>query len=137
KRFHSERYAPLSRLLSQDDADLLIRSGIPVKAIRAFRAGRREVFRIYLRHLRADFSRLQQTGKLMILHSEVDRPDLAQALLRQNVAFRLALLRVESRLLLHALGLSGVDGDALLGPLESLSNAMYPFVSDSSMPTAA
>ena len=60
----------------------------------------------------------------MVLYSEEDRPDLAKALMQQDVRFRRALLQVHIRLALYRLGIGKVDVRGLVGALETVSHSV-------------
>jgi hypothetical protein len=67
-----------------------------------------------------DFHRLHLAARMTLLYAPEDRPDLAQALLRQRAVFTWAVLTVECRLLLHSLGLGPVDVSHLIGALDDM-----------------
>ena len=100
--FSIAKYRPMLRLLSEDDYRFLANQpGYQVKMASQLRAERRKVFRAYLRNLVRDFHRLHHAAKLMAVYSAHDRPELAQALMRQQVTFSVAVLSVKARLMLH------------------------------------
>ena len=51
------------------------------------------------------------------MESSADRPDLMHALFRQQVLFRMGLLRAECSMILEALGLVVVDFDEVIDAL--------------------
>src|ERR1700676_2828295 len=76
------RYRPMFRLLDESDCGF-IASGFPGNAnLRRFRAERRSLFRVYLRNLGADHSRIVGAIRDLLVQSQLDRPDLAKALYR-------------------------------------------------------
>ena len=119
--FTTASYRPMLRLLGEEDFNFLAaQPGITSETVRTFRRERRRVFRTYLRSLVRDFHRLHLAARMTLLYASEDRPDLAQALLRQRVMFAWAVTTVEFRLLLHAAGLAAVDVRGLIGALEDM-----------------
>jgi hypothetical protein len=111
------------RLLSgEDDRFLAAECGYTPSMLRKTRAERRRIFRAYLRNLVRDFNALHYTARILLLNSEVDRPELAAQLARVRLAFTWAVFVVHGRLLLHAAGLGPVDVRDLLGSLEGLQS---------------
>jgi hypothetical protein len=118
--FSANRYRPMLRMLSEDDPGFLRLQGLDKTAIRRIRRERRQIFRVYLGNLIRDFNLLHEAARLVLLMSEVDRPDLSARLIRTRVEFQRAVLAVRVRLFLHSLGLAGVDVRELVGALESV-----------------
>src|SRR5580658_4461034 len=77
----ADRYRPMLRLLSDDDLAFVSANS---KLHRELRAKRRNLFRGYLRCLTRDYARLLAGVRKAMVHSEVDRPDLARALARNR-----------------------------------------------------
>src|SRR5215469_12048681 len=103
------RYRPMFRLLDESDCGF-IASGFPGRAnLRRFRAARRSLFRVYLRNLGADHARIVGAMRELLVQSQMDRPELAKALYRCQLMFALAMISVEFKLQLHAMGLGTVD----------------------------
>jgi hypothetical protein len=114
-------YRPMLRLLGEQDYTFFAaQRGITPEAVTKFRQERRRVFRAYLRNLVRDFHRLHLAARMTLIYSSVDRPELAQALLRQKVTFAYAVTMVEFRLVLHSFGFGAVDVSQLLGALEDM-----------------
>jgi hypothetical protein len=114
------KYRPMERLLRENDLEFLsAQRGYTPELGRRFRAGRRRVFRAYLRTLRADFGRVALMLQTLIVHSAEDRGDLAAGLVRQRLLFAAGMLAIEARLLLHAFGVNAVNVD-VRGMVESL-----------------
>ena len=105
-----ERYRPMMHLLDAGELELLSSQPgfTPAKAAR-FRIERCQIFRGYLRCLRADFQRVCAALKLLMLHSRYDRPDLANVLIHQQLMFECGMALVGFRLFLYRWGLGGVD----------------------------
>ena len=105
-----ERYRPMMHLLDAGDVELLrSQPGFTPGMGAKLRFERCQVFRGYLRCLRADFQRVCTALKLLMLHSREDRPDLASVLIHQQVMFECGMLLVGFRLFLYRWGLCGVD----------------------------
>jgi len=119
-----ERYRPMFRLLDESDCEF-IASGFPGGSeLRRFRAERRSLFRIYLRDLGVDHSRIVDGIRDLLIRSQLDRPDLAKALYRCQWRFASAMISVESKLLLHVLGIGTVDVRSLVAAVECLQTQL-------------
>lgn len=127
--FSASKYRPMGRLLSESEFEYLAsQPGYTAEIGRRFRADRRRIFRGYLRSIRRDFSRLYLAAKLVALYSQVDRPDLATALLRRRAEFAYALMMIEVRLALHHFGLATVDVSGLVEAIERLQTEVRQLV---------
>jgi hypothetical protein len=116
-----QQYRPMERLLT--DADFrFLRSfpGTGERVARKLRSERRRIFRGYLRALDRDFGRVCAGLRCVVATAGEDRSELATLVMRQQVAFGVAMLRVELRLALHAAGLGAVDARQLLGCFDRL-----------------
>ena len=110
-----ERYRPMMRLLDGGDVEFLrTQPGFTPKMVSRLRIQRCQIFRGYLRSLNSDFGRVCAAIKLVMLQSRHDRPDLAGALMRQQVQFAAGLAGVYFRLVLYRWGLCGVDVSSLV-----------------------
>jgi len=119
--FSAIEYRPMKRLLSEEDFRFITRQpGYTPEIGKRLRKERRLVFRSYLRNLTRDFNRLYQAATILMVYSEVDRPDLAASLLKIRANFYYALGLVHLRLLLHAVGFEMMDVTPMLQPLEFL-----------------
>jgi hypothetical protein len=112
-----DRYRPMLRLLSDDDLAFVAADS---KLHRTLRARRRDLFRGYLRCLTRDYACLLAGVRQAMVHSGVDRPDLARALAKNRALFAIAICKVEFRLAMHATGFGSVDISALVDALEAL-----------------
>ena len=101
-----DRYRPMSRLLSLEDTELISDPALR----RKLRIQRRDIFRGYLLSLTRDYGKLLGEVRLIMAQSGIDRPDLAKALIRNQVLFSLARCRIEFRLGLYALGIGKAEG---------------------------
>jgi hypothetical protein len=115
------KYRPMERLLDESDTQFL--ASFPELAPcvgHRLRVERRRIFRAYMRSLRRDFGRIYSATKLLILYSEVDRPDLAMELLRQRAQFAYGMLVLECLLVCHTVGVGRVDVRGLIGSLDRM-----------------
>lgn len=115
----AKRYRPMARLLDSEE-EAWVSSRLGRAAVSRFRAERRRIFRGYLRSLERDFGGICAAIRLMLAHSEQDRPELAAALMRQEAAFAFAVFSVRCRLMLHAAGIGTVDVRRLVGALDQV-----------------
>jgi len=113
----ANRYRPMVRLLSEEDAALVSADKALAKKLRA---QRRDIFRSYLNCLTKDYARLLHGVRMAMVRSGEDRPDLARALAKNKILFTLALCRIEYRLLLHQAGLGTVDVSGLVDAIDAL-----------------
>ena len=105
-----ERYRPMMHLLDAGDVEFLrSQPGFTPGMAAKLRIERCQVFRGYLRCLRADFQRVCAALKLLMLYSREDRPDLANVLIHQQLMFECGMALVGFRLFLYRWGLCGVD----------------------------
>ena len=111
------RYRPMLRLLSEEDF-------APVRGnkrlMRRLRADRTAIFRGYLRCLARDYGSLLAGLRMAAFQSSVDRPDLAQAILRNRMLFAGLLCRLDMMLFLHRAGIRGIDVTGLVETLDTL-----------------
>ena len=77
--------SPLEKLLDPAEFQFLERRGMKPVQIRAFRAKRRSLFRMYMRRLTHDFNTAHSALKMVLVTSEIDRPDLVRELGRQRL----------------------------------------------------
>lgn len=117
------RYRPMERLLASKDVEFLRSTdGWTPELEDAFRAGRRRLYRRYLRLISRDFGRLHMAARTLALLSPVDRPDLGMALVREQFAFSKALAAAHLRLAFHAFGYEAGDARNVLRALESMNS---------------
>jgi hypothetical protein len=111
----ARRYQEMERLL---DVRLSCQQGDSMVQLRKDRI---RVFRCYIHQLADDFDRICTALKMAMVNSQVDRPDLAGALMRQQFLFTLAIMAVEFRLIQFRFGWSGVSSEMLTESLRLLS----------------
>jgi hypothetical protein len=110
-----EQYLPMMRLLDgQDLAFLRSQPGFTPAMAANLRVQRCRVFRGYLRCLDTDFSRVSTALKLVMLHSGLDRPDLASVLVHHQLMFASGLAMIQVRLFLYRWGVGTVDVASLV-----------------------
>ena len=112
-------YRPFHRLLDPDDFAFLRDRGISEARVKKLVAERRRIYRLCLRSLASDFNTVHRALNMVLIHSQVDRPDLAAHLAKQRFTFYRNLMMVEIRLALHTWGVRMPAID-LLQPLEML-----------------
>jgi len=123
------RYRPMFRLLDESDCGF-VATGFPEDShlLRRFRAERRSLFRVYLRNLGDDHARIVSAIRNLLVESQLDRPELAKALYRCQLMFALAMVSVEFKLLLHAMGIGTVDVRSLVAAVEGLQLQLQDMV---------
>ena len=110
-----ERYRPILRLLAEGEMDFLdSQPGFTPGMLAAVRRHRAEAIRDRLQAMSCDFSLVCAALKLIMLQSQVDRPELALALLRSQITFAGNMLLAHGRLWLYRVGLGSVDVSALI-----------------------
>jgi hypothetical protein len=117
----TERYRPMVRLLDSSDIEFLrSQPGFTRKMEAQVRAQRCRIFSAYLDCLDTDFKRVCLALKLVMAQSSQDRPDLAAALIHQQVIFASGLLGARFRLCLYRLGICSVDVSSLVTIFDSM-----------------
>lgn len=116
-----ERYRPMMRLLNGEDVTFLkTQPGFTPRMATKLRIQRCQIFRGYLGCLTTDFRRVCGAIKLIMLHSDCDRPDLATVLMRHQLMFGLGMVRVHFRLALYRWGLCNVDVSSLVNVFDGM-----------------
>src|SRR5579863_6610202 len=119
--FCPARYKAMERLLEETDYQYVAsKSGNSKKLEKRFRAQRVRIFRDYVNCLSQDFTHICATIKKLMVDSEVDRPDLAGLLMKQNFIFTVTVLSIEIRLMLYSAGLGRPDGRDLVVSLDTM-----------------
>ena len=125
----ADRYRPMLRLLDAADIDFLrSQPGFTRTMEVTLRAQRCRIFRGYLKCLDNDFSRVCLALKLVMTQSAQDRPDLAAALVQQQVMFASGLLSAHFRLLLYRYGVCSVDCSNLVQMFDAMSGELRNLV---------
>jgi len=116
-----DRYRPMLRMLDEGDIEFLrSQPGFTPSMAKKLRTQRTQIFRGYLRSLETDFERVCAAIKLVMLQSNHDRADLAEALIRQQVTFACSMLAVRCRLYLYSFGLGSVEVSQLVKIFDGL-----------------
>lgn len=119
--FSPSRYRAMERLLDETDQDFLrAQPGVSAKVEQKFRKARVTLFRAYMHQLSDDFHRVCKALKILMVHAQVERHDLAGLILKQQFHFTVTMMATEVRLTLYGLGWAGVDAQALLEPLTAV-----------------
>jgi hypothetical protein len=117
-------YGPLQRLLDPAEFEFLRRRGVAEARINKLRRERRQIYRLCLRSLAADFNSIQQALSLFLVQAQEDRPDLAAELAKQKVRFYRSLFVAEAGLIVHACGINRMPSVDLLLPFTALQEQL-------------
>ena len=121
EEFSAATYRPMGRLLAEDEFRFLSKQpGYTSEMGKRLRKERRLVFRAYLRNIIRDFNRLYSGATILMVYSDVDRPELAASLFRIRTNFYYALLLIHVRLAMHSAGFEMIDVKPMLQSLEFL-----------------
>jgi hypothetical protein len=124
----------MMRLLDGGDLEFLrSQPGFTSSMAGKLRAQRCQIFRGYLRCLSNDFGRVCSAIKLVMLQSKHDRPDLATALLRNQMMFATGIVVVQCRLFLYRWGLCGVDVTSIVKIFDMMRIELRTLVPASAM----
>ncbi|MBM3814842.1 MAG: hypothetical protein FJW20_24720 [Acidimicrobiia bacterium] len=135
--FSAAQYRPMTRLLSEEDFLFLRRQpGYEAGIEKRLRAQRRRVFRAYLDSLTEEFQALHRAVRALIVNAPVDQPGLASAIVKQSLYFHFALAAIEFRLMLHVVGIGGVQVD-VAPVVESVRQMQDQFLNLIPRPAAA
>ena len=116
-----ERYRPMLKLLSGEDVAFLRRRPDHTSAMELkFHAQRCQIFLGYLHNLEEDFGRVCGALKLLMMHAEQDRPDLATTLVVARLQFTCGVAAARVQAQLFRWGLGTVDVADLLKIFTSL-----------------
>lgn len=133
----TEQYRPMMRLLDSADIEFLrSQPGYTREMETKLRRQRVQVFRGYLRCLNADFQRVCMALKILMTHSEQDRPELASALMHQQLLFGLGMILVHGRLILYRWGICQVDVSGMVGIFDRMRSELCALV-PASVPNCA
>ena len=132
----TERYRPMLRLLRRDDFDFLADAAVTRECLAKLRVQRCQIFRAYLLEMDADFRQICTALKAILLHSHVDRPDLASALLRNQLAFGYRKITLHIQVLLFQYEIGTVDVSDLVKLFDSMRMELHTLVPAGSAATA-
>lgn len=117
-------YRHLNRLLDPADFEFLRRRGVAEAKIKKLRRERRQIYKLSLRSLAADYNRVQQALNMVLVQSEIDRADLAATMAKQKVYFYRSLMIAEASLILHACGVDRIPTVDLVRPFVTLQEQL-------------
>jgi hypothetical protein len=116
-----ERYRPMLRMLDEEDLHFLSRQpGFTPQMAAKFRAQRCRMFKGYLTSMQVDFGRICTALKVLMAQSELDRTDLASALIRNQISFTYRMAAVQVRLTLYRCGFGHVDVTSLMSVFDGM-----------------
>ncbi len=122
KSFSLDRYRAMSGLLADDDFAFLSRQpGFDLSLYKKLRRERLQIFRQYFNRLIVDFNRLHFTARALVARNHQDSSDLAALLFQSQMRFYAAVLRAECSYVFCRFGLRAPNVQALLEPLQALS----------------
>ena len=123
--FSPARYRLMERLLDEADEKFLAsqsEGGADVE--KKFRTLRIKIFRGYMQQLSDDFNHIHKVLKGQLVQSDVERPDVAGRLMKQQFLFAFSMMRIELKLVLYGLGWRGMDVCSLTESLDRLRNQL-------------
>ena len=116
-----DRYRPMQRLLDTAELDFLrAQPGFNPQMESRLRIQRCRIFRGYLRNLEHDFKLICTAIKVLMVQSAQDRPDLASALVKNQMAFAYGMMVVQFEVLCYRYGLGTVDVAGLVELFDGL-----------------
>jgi len=119
--FSLDRYQPMGRLMAEEDLVFLkSQPGYRAEMGTRWKRERRQIFRLYLAELKADFRGLHAHARELVAGSGADSAALVEVLMKQQVTFLMATTALEFRLALQQAGVGRVD----ITPLIELVEAM-------------
>jgi hypothetical protein len=122
-----ERYAAFPRLMSSADLEFLAaQPGYEPAIGRNLKRAHARATRLYLREMRADFSRLCRAARAIARTSETDRSDLVTTVHREQFVFYWRMLGVQTRVALSAFGLPVPALPSLAESLARIQSAIEP-----------
>ena len=124
------RYAPMQRLLSQEDIALVANDKALAGQLRRQRCN---VARGYLRCMSKDFAALHASVREMLQNAEHDSPELGLLILRSRYNFLFSSLRIEMTLWLYRYGIGAIDLSSLVEQITALG----AFAQPQALPAAA
>lgn len=115
------RYEPMLRLLDESDFRFLSEQpGFTPEMASRLRVQRYRIFRAYLRNLRDDFAGLLAALNFVLANADHDRPELASAMLRAQLAFARRFAVAHIRAFAWRFGIGSVNAVDLLGVFEGI-----------------
>jgi len=117
--FCPSRYRVMEQLLDEADQKLAACAG-DREAERKVGKLRVRILRGYMQQLSEDFNRICKASKDLMVNSEVDRPDIAGSLMRQQLLFSFLMMSVEMKLIVFGFGWRGLDVSSLTRTLNGM-----------------
>jgi hypothetical protein len=117
--FCPTRYRVMEQLLDEADQKLAACAGDP-KAEHKIRKLRVKILHGYMHQLAEDFNSICKATKALLVNSEVDRPDIAGSLMKQQLLFSFLMMSVEMKLIVFGFGWRGVDVSSLTRTLNGM-----------------
>jgi hypothetical protein len=116
-----ERYRPMLGLLNQEDLQFLrTQPGFTPQMATSFRIQRCQLVQEHLRNLDSDFKRICMALKVLMVQAEHDRPELASALVRNQMTFAYGMVMVQFQLVFYRYGVGTVDVTGLVKLFDGL-----------------
>lgn len=126
----ASRWKAMGRLVDgRDLAYIASQPGTSPAMVRCFRSQRVQLFRMYTEWLNEEFDRVCTAMKVLIIYSQVDRPDLAALLIKTRLRFAVCLMVVEYRLVFIRFGMSEVRIGSLVSSLDALQLTLRELMS--------
>lgn len=120
-----ERCRPLLGPLDGSDLEFArLRRASDRRTAAKLRRERCQVFKDYLQRLQGDFGRATVALKVLMVQSREDRPDLAAALLRHQLAFGCGMVAARTRLFLYRWGIGSVDVSGLVRAFDAVASEL-------------
>ena len=123
--FSPARYRLMERLLEEADGKFLAwQSDGDANAEKKFRNFRIKIFRGYMQQLSDDFNHIHKVLKGQLVQSDVERPDVAGRLMKQQFLFAFSMMRIELKLMLYGWGWRGMEVRRVTESLDRLRNQL-------------
>ena len=123
--FSPARYHLMERLLEEaDEKFLAAQSEGDVNVEKKFRNLRIKIFRGYMQQLSDDFNHIHKVLKGQLVQTDVERPDVAGRLMKQQFLFAFSMMRIELKLMLYGWGWRGMDVRNVTESLDRMRNQL-------------
>jgi hypothetical protein len=115
-----ERYRPMARLLSGEDADFLRGITSCPNVAGRWERSRRRIIRLYLKELASDFRHLHAKARILTAEAPEQYSALVPLLFKQQLTFWRTLARIELRLVLGGWNVPQTSVEELVGAIEAV-----------------
>jgi hypothetical protein len=123
--FSPARYRLMERLLEEaNEKCLASQSDGGADVEKKFRNLRIKIFRGYMQQLSDDFNHIHKVLKGQLVQSDVERPDVAGRLMKQQFLFAFSMMRIELKLMLYGWGWRGMDVRSVTESLDRMRNQL-------------